>query len=736
MTDLDPYILATATDPSPPFPFPVPPSSQRTLDLLIVHTLNKLHTENETDHPSILAEVDAHVKAAATSKLVPSKDAARRWALAKAHVTGRWDAVKDAFRDELGVADLGGELRGGGERVETEGGDGIPSVLDEYILSIASLITKAEPNEPCLAPHLLLSRTPLASLSHSTIGSILEAAQVPTAFVAGGKDYFPELVAAFLKNPDGSSRNSRSSSSSSFTAVADSMTLAQIDAVMHLVPEMKTDITFQSARIARVLPANENDCRIGVAGFNRLRRIVEEIEGFFEADGRFAALVRARVLFTGLERTRAIDGVWDREVFLEYLTISKIASCTPSTEATDYDALLPAELFPKVASADDEELVVSFLEHFIRSNGAETVDTFVAHLGSAPATHSWRKRVKEIFVRARIMAGDDPEKLRISPTELDDIRNFTIIEFAPFCNPIHIDPLGTAPIKLTMTVKSIKTLIIQIFEINTFSFYRDHQEDPDEALLGLDVAGLVPDRICRIDGGADPLLMEERVVEIEDMVGRRGLYLVEVMGGGRRCRAVVRKGGFKYRERITVHGHELTILDETGSPIVDDCQIYLGGHVYEPTPESNTIIVPFTRTPSEADTLILLTHAGLTTPALLNHLPEAYTLKTTLTPLPDTLVRGKTASLLVRAVLELNGYPVSLENLDRVVCTLTLNAEVDAVQVVDGFKIGEGGEGIVNFVVPEGLKGVRVAIEARVWGETAGAWVNVAGKVGEVLCNR
>ena len=51
--------------------------------------------------------------------------------------------------------------------------------------------------------------------------------------------------------------------------------------------------------------------------------------------------------------------------------------------------------------------------------------------------------------------------------------------------------------------------------------------------------------------------------------GRRGVWVVEVRGGGRTCRALVRKGGLMALPRPSPAGLALTLFREDGAPVPD-----------------------------------------------------------------------------------------------------------------------------------------------------------------------
>lgn len=58
-------------------------------------------------------------------------------------------------------------------------------------------------------------------------------------------------------------------------------------------------------------------------------------------------------------------------------------------------------------------------------------------------------------------------------------------------------------------------------------------------------------------------------IELASLAGRRGTFVVELVGGGKTSRALLRKGRLLLSERISAAGHAMTILHEDGTPVTD-----------------------------------------------------------------------------------------------------------------------------------------------------------------------
>ena len=53
------------------------------------------------------------------------------------------------------------------------------------------------------------------------------------------------------------------------------------------------------------------------------------------------------------------------------------------------------------------------------------------------------------------------------------------------------------------------------------------------------------------------------------LTGKRGVFVVELVGGGKRCRAVLQRGGLRHTETPGVAGHAVNVMYEDNSPVPD-----------------------------------------------------------------------------------------------------------------------------------------------------------------------
>ncbi|MGB2819658.1 MAG: hypothetical protein WBF17_01655, partial [Phycisphaerae bacterium] len=193
----------------------------------------------------------------------------------------------------------------------------------------------------------------------------------------------------------------------------------------------------------------------------------------------------------------------------------------------------------------------------------------------------------------------------------------------------------------------------------------------------------------------------------------RGVYVVELIGSGKRSRSLVRKGKLDYVARTTPAGHEITVLDESGAK-VPDAALWMAGHLYEADKDDGTITVPFTNSPKRQD--IVLIHKGAASLAALNHQSESYAFQCGFYVDREALLKRRQASLIVRPQLRLSGAPVSLSLLKEVELTITSQDRdgISTTQRVKDFKLLEDRESTHAFRVPDRLSRIAFGLTAKV----------------------
>lgn len=352
---------------------------------------------------------------------------------------------------------------------------------------------------------------------------------------------------------------------------------------------------------------------------------------------------------------------------------------------------------------------------------------------------------------------------------LQSLKEKVVLEFDQLCNPAYLPAgLPAKPLTLHVGVKNVPRLSIRVYEVNTLAYYTAQGKEvpTDIALDGLlpsvaytydftgpQVQGPLPAASLAQEGAgataastnslcAQPLRLHHLQVPLPSLSEpgtERGVWVVEIIGGGRSCRAVLRRGGLRFVERATVAGHLITVIGEDNVPLpADRVSVHLAGRRY--TPESTSgapaagedpsllpsheILVPHTH--SRTSTHLILCMEG--TPVggdaaqawpyasvlPFTHYEESYTLEAAWALERESVVRDNYfATVLIRAKLLLhNEIAAPLAALSNV--SLRISA-VDAAgsvseRVERNLSLSSDKELPVSFAVPADVRSLSFAL--------------------------
>ena len=477
--------------------------------------------------------------------------------------------------------------------------------------------------------------------------------------------------------------------------------LAQLDECLRLEPELANDERFVITYLARLAPSPDVDWRHDApereAWLERLQAFVSNLAPAHNS-------LKAHVLYHRLAHDRAL-GVFDKERFLAYLRLPRRAGYVNpkflgQSDSRKHRADLGKtfEGIPFPAIRTDEELVRSYLAHFLRTEDSyEPYATWI--------DDSWLRRV---FAETKILAGvGDMERWysMLTPGEYAALRDRVDIDFAP-TNPSVIGP--REQIGIDVWVKNVPQLLVKVFEINALNYYKDFGRELDTSI---DLDGLVASVERTYEYTEPPLRRVARHFEFPELEAR-GTYVIELIGGGIASRALVRRGGLSYLSEDGPAGHYLTVVDESGRPIADP-RAWLGGHEYTGG-DDGVIVIPYSTEPGVRP--LVLYKDNLASIESMAHRAESYALDAGIWIERESLLSGTTAEVVVRPTLELNGRPVSLELLEEVRLTIqsTDRDGVSSTVTVADFPVTRGKEATHAFKVPDHLRGLTVTLEAKV----------------------
>jgi hypothetical protein len=480
------------------------------------------------------------------------------------------------------------------------------------------------------------------------------------------------------------------------------LTLDQLDQLAQRRPALQGDATFVDTRLLRLHPSSEIDLEADrEARTTHLVRLWQETRGL----GPSFNSLKVHVLYHLLDDERR-SGIHDRERFLAYLALPRQVAYAERRylerrEHRDHLALLgqvfPATGFPAVG--DDEPLVRELLAVFLED--ADDARGFAPYLDEG-----W---LRAAFASIKLLAGKgDRERwysLLNDPSGLAALKERVDLDLCA-SNPEVLG--GNAPVAIEVFVKNVPKLVIKVFELDVARYFLARGADIDTSI---DLDGLVAADERTVTFDEPPLLRRRRRFDFPNL-DRPGVFVVELIGGGRSSRALLKKGSLRFTERATPAGHLFQVYDEEGR-LLDDASVSFGGHDYRADAKGR-ILVPFSTAPGEQ--AILLRHGAVATVASFFHLAESHGFTAGFYVERESLVAGNRATLLLRPQLTIAGVPAGSARLECPALSIeaTDRHGTTTTRTVPNLELFTDGETAVPFTVPDELASIAFTLRARV----------------------
>jgi hypothetical protein len=581
-------------------------------------------------------------------------------------------------------------LHYGHARKTGENASDAPTVLDNNCISVKSLLQRALSWDPDS-----LSRIEDDGLEVAAGQKINEPQRRNLLSRLKRPDYpgVVDLIIADLKY-----RDSRGFGSLPIHSL---LTRAQLDELLRKMPALRNETEFVTAFLSKLAPENEvnldTDTAAREAYYDRIWAFVNTLDPVHNS-------LKASVLFNRLRHDQG-KGLYDRARFMEYVKLPRdVHYLRPEYRKKvprgDHFAQLNKD-FQLVALppvANEEPLVRSFLLELFKTEADITAfSPFVRD-----------DFLKPLFAEAKIVNGvGDPQQWAplLAPDAYKQLKERVDIDFAPE-NPVVFGK--DSPVTLTALVKNVPALIVKVYEINTFNYYRETSQPLN---LAINLDGLVASSSRRLEYKEPSERRMARTFDLPDLKGP-GVYVVELIGNGKSSRALVQKGRLDILQEVTAAGHAFTVLDEAGARVAG-ARAWVGGREFT-AGKDNRVIIPFTTAP-KSETLIIR-HGDFATMSRFQHLAETYALKAGVYVDRESLIRREKALIAIRPVLTVNGKPASLKLLEEprlVISSRDLQGIVTEKEIPN-LTLREDAETVQEILVPENAVGLSVTLKARI----------------------
>ncbi|ORY43287.1 hypothetical protein BCR33DRAFT_851053, partial [Rhizoclosmatium globosum] len=572
---------------------------------------------------------------------------------------------------DVAMEDASDEVGGGGvgvgDSVDKDSVD-LAKEANEALRYALTARTTTALVEPAAWPRvikMLLADSATVSLSPTVraaqVLDILNAASYSSQFILDGEDLLPAAF-NFVFN---------TLSPSTMPPLLDWATIEQMDLMAASNSQLWSTPGFVEKFLdklgAKVLTTNPTD---------GLLPTESNVEGLITLD-KFATValhdagmnsVKSSIVFRLLQFKLTKLRVYDIALFERYIQMPRVVDRYQTLWGDFFVSLTPVQSTSmknwSTSIFEERQLVTHFLLHIFKTDPSKTIESYSKWIN--------KSLVQENFAAVKICLTDEGPKYNhlLTPSQLQDLTQSIVLEFDPIQRPDFLVPFSTQKTVLPLNIKNISTLEVNEYEINTFALYKSNGNavtDPNNTVMALDLTGVVPhrSRLVQVGGGsfsAGRLYSESVEVPWLDGV-ERGLVVVEVVGGGKRCRAVLQKGVLRVVEKIALSGHVFSVVDEKNEVIQRDFNVYMAGHTYEPN-EEGTIAIPFTRS-AKLETLII-TYKGYSYPAQFNHLEESYQMQARWLFNREAVRAGNTLTVAVKPLVTIGSNRIAAKLRDLV----------------------------------------------------------------------
>ena len=512
-----------------------------------------------------------------------------------------------------------------------------------------------------------------------------------------GNPDFPNLVgliAADLKERDSGGFGS--------LPVHNRLTLSQLEALGKLDQRLQSNNNFVNAILFHQRPNDDVNLRADKTAFaeylERLEKVTRTLAPKFNS-------LRANVLYHQL-RLAQKSGRYDEAKFREYLALPRrlayvnkdiYKTAERSGELVNLGANYSNVVITRPIG-NEEMLIRDYLQHFFRD-----AQSFTAYepLLTTPF-------LKENFATAKILAGQgDAEQWvsMLSPSAYKNLVSRIDLEFAA-TNSEFFAP--NQPVKLKLDIKNVDNLIVKIFEINTYNYYRKFKREVD---TDISLDGLVPNFEKTFTYDTPPAIKKLHEFQFPE-ISKPGVYVVDFIGNGKSSRALLRVGKLSVIENRTMAGHAFRVIDHQRKP-VKNYQLSLGDQRFT-SDEQGMTVIPYTSTPGK--TSVIVSREGFSCLDSFDHAAESYELKSSLVVDRESLLRNQKAFLIVRPQLQVSGVPTDvtlLKDVQVMIDSKTIDGS-QASKTVKDIELGTGAETLVDFRVPPRLKSITFRLTANI----------------------
>ncbi len=478
------------------------------------------------------------------------------------------------------------------------------------------------------------------------------------------------------------------------------MTKAQLEDLGRRRPALSSEDAYVTERLLRIPVPDADLARDpeAAAGY------YSDLWDFVRTLGPAHNSLKASVLHSLLDY-RQRQGVYDETLFRQYLALPRRVAYLPRAQRLQWQrqrvdwvnfSYRPQAGIVLPPIGNEEPLVRDYLIELLRTRPDP----------SGYSEHFETRWLDAVFAESKILHGiGKPEdwSSRLTPAAYRALLDRVDLNFAPG-NPSRIRPGD--PVTLQVDVKRVDRLLVKIHEIQTFNYYTTRRAPVDQAV---ELDGLIAAHERTLEVAADPGRRIRHTLALPEIT-RRGVYVVELIGGGVSSRALLHVGRLEAIAQPVASGLAAMVLDDTGRT-VKNAAIWLDGREFEAN-EHGLILIPFSEKPGPR--FVVLRDGDFCSPDTIVQPDEAYVFNAGIHLDPQNLRRNSVGTLMLRPDLRLHGMPLDPALLGEVQVTLA-STDAQGVRSERRFsaEFARHAEWARSFHVPDNLRKLEVAVEAK-----------------------
>lgn len=479
------------------------------------------------------------------------------------------------------------------------------------------------------------------------------------------------------------------------------LTLDELRKVASQIENVAADNRFVTETLSRLHPDSDSDPsqqqQVRIDYLTRVEAYVRTLPPSYNS-------MKASAIYRLLEANLA-RGVFDRELFMRYLELPRVSPIVrqewarrSGTRAQLNEDFMEVALLPPVG--DEEPLVRTHLERFLRD--AVNVDAFSQYLQP--------DYLRRVFAETKLLFGVGDEQRwykMLSASQRQAVRDAVELRLAAD-NPKRLDADESA--QLRVEIKNVQELVVRIYEINTQSYYRTHDEPID---TDIDLDGLVATHERKLTFNQPAVERHREVIELPEAADR-GVWIVDLVGKGVRARALVRRGAINHVDSSDANGMVFTIIDENRKPI-PTATMWVGSRQFVADDDGRIVLPPVV---DRVTRRAIISDGVIAEKIKFEHLREKYQLQAGMHLDRTQLQSGGETELMIRPRLTMGDTiidPATLSDVSVRVEATDLE-DLSTTHQVNDLKLDQHGELLIPIRIPSRLARLSATLEGKLGG--------------------